>query len=62
MNRKIVILALFFGVVFAEDCQQYFESRKGELEIQTREFDEARQALEAFKASFESLQKEKMNA
>ncbi|EAJ3971422.1 nucleosidase [Campylobacter upsaliensis] len=62
MNRKIVILALFFGVVFAEDCQQYFESRKGELEIQAREFDEARQALEAFKASFESLQKEKMNA
>ncbi|EAK2502138.1 nucleosidase [Campylobacter upsaliensis] len=62
MNRKIVILALFFGVVFAEDCQQYFESRKGELEIQTREFDEARQTLEAFKASFESLQKEKMNA
>ncbi|ARE81294.1 MULTISPECIES: MotE family protein [Campylobacter] len=62
MSRKIGILVLFFGVIFAEDCQQYFESRKGELEIQTREFDEARQALEAYRASFESLQKEKINA
>ncbi|HEH5496985.1 TPA: MotE family protein, partial [Campylobacter coli] len=43
-----------------QDCEQYFEARKAQLELQTREFDEARQALEAYKASFEALQKERL--
>ncbi len=60
------IFLMFFLGIFAfaaeQDCQQYFEARKAQLELQTREFDEARQALEAFKASFETLQKERLEA
>lgn len=61
---RIVVFTLFGIFAFAaeQDCEQYFEARKAQLEIQTKEFDEARQALEAFKASFEILQKEKIEA
>lgn len=63
MNRIVLILGLV-TLAWSEpqSCQQYFEARKSELEQQTREFDEARQALESYKASFESLQKEKIDA
>lgn len=58
------IIFSFFLLVLSlqaeQNCEQYFESKKAQLELQTREFDEARQSLEAFKASFEALQKEKM--
>ena len=61
MFKKILFSSLFFSVLFAEqDCAKYFEAKKAELELQTKEFDEARQALEAFKASFEALQKERL--
>lgn len=64
MRRVIWTGGILMALAWAEpqNCQQYFEARKGELEQQTREFDEARQALEAYRASFESLQKEKMDA
>lgn len=65
MMIRIVLTFVLFGI-FAfgaeQDCEQYFESKKAQLEIQTREFDEARQSLEAYKASFETLQKEKLEA
>ncbi|EAJ2879150.1 nucleosidase [Campylobacter coli] len=62
MYRKILFLAFFISLVWGaeQDCEQYFEARKAQLELQTREFDEARQALEAYKASFEALQKERL--
>ncbi|QOW63661.1 MotE family protein [Campylobacter hepaticus] len=62
MSNKLVFLLLFSSAVFAtqNDCEQYFESKKVQIELQTREFDEARQSLEAYKASFETLQKEKL--
>ncbi len=62
MRKKFVLLISFLSVVFGveQDCEQYFEARRAQLEIQTREFDEARQSLEAYKISFEALQKEKL--
>lgn len=64
MVKKIVFLSLILSVGFTaeQDCEQYFEAKKAQLELQTREFDEARQSLEAYKASFESLQKERLDA
>lgn len=64
MIKKIVFLSLVLSVSFAaeQDCEQYFEAKKAQLELQTREFDEARQSLEAYRASFESLQKERLDA
>lgn len=62
MYKKILFLAFFISLAWGteQDCEQYFEARKAQLELQTREFDEARQALEAYKASFEALQKERL--
>lgn len=62
MYKKILFLAFFISLALGaeQDCEQYFEARKTQLELQTREFDEARQALEAYKASFEALQKERL--
>lgn len=63
MNKNIVFLLSFVVAFGAElDCQQYFEARKAQLDVQTREFDDAKQALEAYKASFEILQKERLEA
>lgn len=64
MVKKIVFLSLVLSVGFTaeQDCEQYFEAKKAQLELQIREFDEARQSLEAYKASFESLQKERLDA
>lgn len=64
MVKKIVFLSLVLSVGFTaeQDCEQYFEAKKVQLELQIREFDEARQSLEAYKASFESLQKERLDA
>ncbi|HEC1743016.1 TPA: MotE family protein [Campylobacter coli] len=62
MYKKILFLAFFISLALGaeQDCEQYFEARKAQLKLQTREFDEARQALEAYKASFEALQKERL--
>ncbi|TQR31880.1 nucleosidase [Campylobacter sp. MIT 99-7217] len=66
MNKKIVsliFLCSFFAQAATEaEINSYIEARKAQLELQIREFDEAKQALEAYKASFEALQKEKMEA
>lgn len=61
IKKSIAIFFLAFIYLSAQE-ERLLESRKQELELQTREFDEARQALEAYKASFEALQKEKMQA
>lgn len=42
--------------------EQYLETKRRQLEIQTRQMNEARQALEAYKSSFEAVQKQKMQA
>ncbi|QOR01544.1 MULTISPECIES: MotE family protein [unclassified Campylobacter] len=61
--KKIIYLFVFIGVLHAQQsCEQYFEARKEQMQEQIREYDEARQGLEAYKASFEALQKEKMQA
>ena len=62
MIKKFIFLVFIFSVVFGadQDCESYFEAKKAQIESQTREFDEARQSLEAYKASFEALQKEKL--
>ncbi|MCX2683562.1 MotE family protein [Campylobacter sp. MIT 21-1685] len=64
MSRKIIFLLFFVVFVLRaqQDCEKYFEARKAQLEVQTREFDEAKQALESYKASFEILQKERLEA
>ncbi|ELP5686360.1 MotE family protein [Campylobacter jejuni] len=55
MIKKFILLVFISSVVFGaeQDCEQYFEARKAQIELQTREFDEARQ-------SFEALQKERL--
>ncbi len=62
MIKKFILLVFISSVVFGaeQDCEQYFEARKAQIELQTREFDETRQSLEAYKASFEALQKERL--
>ncbi|ECP8550960.1 MotE family protein [Campylobacter jejuni] len=62
MIKKFILLVFISSVVFGaeQDCEQYFEARKAQIELQTREFDEARQSLEVYKASFEALQKERL--
>ncbi|EAJ3350603.1 MotE family protein [Campylobacter jejuni] len=62
MIKKFILLVFISSVVFGaeQDCEQYFEARKAQIELQTREFDEARQSLEAYKASLEALQKERL--
>ncbi|EDJ8430614.1 TPA: MotE family protein [Campylobacter jejuni] len=62
MIKKFILLVFISSVVFGaeQDCEQYFEARKVQIELQTREFDKARQSLEAYKASFEALQKERL--
>lgn len=61
--KKIVLILLFVLNLHAEpNCEQYFEARKEQMQDQIREYDEAKQSLEAYRASFEALQKEKMNA
>ncbi|AJC87353.1 MotE family protein [Campylobacter insulaenigrae] len=63
MKKIISILSLCVFYIYAEEnCEQYFEAIKSQMQDQIREYDEARQSLEAFKASFEALQKEKMQA
>lgn len=62
---KCGILMLCVGLIAAnalDSEEQYLENKRRQLEIQTREFNEARQALEAYKASFDALQKQKMDA
>lgn len=61
---KIAFLLLVLGanVSFsASDEERYLENKRRQLEIQTRQANEARQALEAYKSSFEALQKQKMD-
>lgn len=64
MTKKYIFLIFCLTALFGADqnCEEYFESKKAQLELQTKEFDEARQSLEAYKASFEALQKERMEA
>ncbi|WP_167507498.1 MotE family protein [Campylobacter armoricus] len=63
MMKKIIYLLVFLSILNAQqNCEQYFEARKEQMQDQIREYDEAKQSLEAYKASFEALQKEKMQA
>ncbi|EGW7179713.1 MotE family protein [Campylobacter coli] len=60
MIKKFILLVFISSVVFGaeQDCEQYFEARKAQIELQTREFDEARQAFEALqKERLENLEK-----
>ncbi|AJC93701.1 MotE family protein [Campylobacter volucris] len=63
MKKIILVFSLFALYLHAqENCEQYFEARKAQMQDQIREYDEAKQSLEAYRASFEALQKEKMQA
>lgn len=63
MKKIILIFSLFAFYLHAqENCEQYFEARKTQMQDQIREYDEAKQSLEAYRASFEALQKEKIQA
>ncbi|WP_261798287.1 MotE family protein [Campylobacter volucris] len=63
MKKIILVFNLFALYLYAqENCEQYFEARKTQMQDQIREYDEAKQSLEAYRASFEALQKEKMQA
>ncbi|MBF7049227.1 MotE family protein [Campylobacter volucris] len=63
MKKIILVFSLFASYLHAqENCEQYFEARKAQMQDQIREYDEAKQSLEAYRASFEALQKEKMQA
>ncbi|TEY04495.1 MotE family protein [Campylobacter sp. US33a] len=62
MIKKFCVFLALCGVILGaneQECQLYFEAKKAELAAQIKEFDEAKQALEAYRASFEALQKEK---
>ncbi|ENQ6619259.1 MotE family protein [Campylobacter lari] len=62
--KKIIYFFIFIVSILhaQQNCEQYFEARKEQMQEQIREYDEARQSLEAYRASFEALQKEKMQA
>ncbi|HHP0355685.1 TPA: MotE family protein [Campylobacter lari subsp. concheus] len=64
MMKKIIYFFIFIVSILhaQQNCEQYFEARKEQMQEQIREYDEARQSLEAYRASFEALQKEKMQA
>ena len=66
MNRLFVgFLLLFVGanaLIAASGEEQYLENKRRQLELQTRQAREAKQALEAYKSSFDALQKRKMQA
>lgn len=61
--NKILYLMLFAVLANAlSQEEQYLETKRRQLEIQTRQMNEARQALEAYKSSFEAVQNQKMQA
>lgn len=62
--NKILFLTLFTVCIANALSQeeQYLETKRQQLEIQTRQMNEARQALEAYKSSFEAVQRQKMQA
>lgn len=61
MKSKAIAVCLLCAFALAQtNEEQYLSTKKQELENQIREFDEAKQALEAYRASFEALQKEKL--
>lgn len=63
MNKILCALLVGISLVSAiTQEEQYLETKRRQLEIQTREFNEARQALEAYKSSFEAVQNQKMQA
>ena len=62
---KFSILTLFVLANVANAVsqeEQYLENKRRQLEIQTRQAKEAKQALEAYKSSFDALQRQKMQA
>lgn len=63
MSRIFCLLLLSVCVASAiTQEEQYLETKRRQLEVQTREFNEAKQALEAYKSSFEAVQNQKMQA
>ena len=61
--KKILILAVLFLRAFCADapvdCVAVFEARKDELRLEVDKLDEARQSMEAFRASTNSLYEER---
>lgn len=60
--RVFLVFIFTVSFVFAQDCELFFEARKAQMAVQIQEYDDARQNLEAFKASFLALQKQKEKA
>lgn len=62
-NFIFCLLALSFSLASgATQEEQYLETKRQQYEVQTRELNEAKQALEAYKASFEALQRQRIEA
>lgn len=59
MNKKFFLFGLIILVAYAQDCELFFESKKAQMAVLTQEYDEARQNLQSYKASFLALQKQK---
>ncbi|MGP1485635.1 MAG: MotE family protein [Campylobacter sp.] len=61
MRKFLILIALNFSIFGADvpvDCVAVFEARKDEIRLEVDKLDEAKQALEAFKASTQSLYEE----
>lgn len=57
--KKILILMGLISFTYAQDCSAYFASQQIQMDRKIEELDEAKQALESYKAAFLAIQKEK---
>lgn len=57
--KKLLLLLGFTCITFAQDCSAYFASKQTQIDRKIEELDEAKQALESYKAAFLAVQKEK---
>lgn len=57
--RKIIYILVFCAFASANDCSAYFLSKQLQIDRKIEELDEAKQALESYKAAFLAVQKEK---
>lgn len=57
--KKISLFLCFVCFLYSQDCSAYFASKQAQMDRKIEELDEAKQALESYKAAFLAIQKEK---
>lgn len=57
--KKVLLILSFTLFVFAQDCNALFANKQAQIDRKIEELDEAKQALESYKAAFLAIQKEK---